>query len=111
MSWSCVNVCSSVLVRVSTFCSVVFSFVVTLFMVISNVGYFGAECFVTIICFRCFHESSMFSVNSNLLHLFSQFLLFLFLLVFLFLYCVGCRVFCGMVFMFFCHFFRMYFCP
>ena len=99
LSWSCVTVCSSVLVRVSTFCSVVVIFVVTLLIVTSNVGYFGAGCFVPIICFRCFHESLMFSVNSSLLHLFSQFSLFsIFISLFISLLY---RVFCSMVFVFF----------
>ena len=51
------NVCSSVSVRVSTFCSVVVIFVVTFFIITSNVGYFGAVCVVPMICFKCFHES------------------------------------------------------
>ena len=82
------NVCSSVSVRVSTFCSVVVIFVVTFFIITSNVGYFGAVCVVPMICFKCFHESSMFSISSSLLHLFSQFLLFsIFISLFISLLC------------------------
>ena len=87
------NVCSSDLVSVSTFCCVVFVFVFTLFTVISSVGYVGLVCFVPIICFRCFHVSLMFSVSSSLLHLSCQFFLFsilisLFISLLCWLYCV-----------------------
>ena len=82
------NVCSSVSVSVSTFCSVVVLFVVTLLIVTSSVGYFGAVWLVPMICFKCFHESSMFSISSSLLHLFCQFLLFsIFISLFISLLC------------------------
>ena len=51
-------------------------------------GYFGAVWLVPMICFKCFHESSMFSISSSLLHLFSQFLLFsIFISLFISLLC------------------------